>query len=177
MRFTDGPSTHCDTLINASAERVWQLVTDIELPIRLSPELHRVTWLDGAEGPALGARFEGHNRSELLGDWRTVSHVVELAELSAFAWAVTDEDGRYGAPTQDPAAALATWRFDLAPEADGVRLRQSVRIGPGNSGVTTAIERWPDKEEYILDFRLNDLRTAMAANLADIKSRAEQADR
>ncbi|MDX3128387.1 hypothetical protein PV367_00855 [Streptomyces europaeiscabiei] len=34
-------------------------MTDIALPARLSPELQRVEWLDGAEAPMVGARFAG----------------------------------------------------------------------------------------------------------------------
>jgi hypothetical protein len=174
MRFTDGPHTHSDILIHAPAARVWELVTDIELPVGSSPELQRVTWLDGAEGPAVGARFEGHNHHPQVGDWRTVSHVVEATELRAFGWAVTDEDGRYGAPVHDPADSLATWRFDLTPEDGGVRLRQSVRLGPGASGISRLIESNPEREEAILAYRLESLRAAMADNLTAIKSRAEQ---
>ncbi|MCZ9340781.1 SRPBCC family protein, partial [Streptomyces sp. TRM76130] len=109
MRFADGPRTHCDVLVRAGAERVWELVTDIRLPARLSPELRRVAWLDGVDRPAVGARFEGHNRHRLLGEWRTVSQVTELVPRQTFTWAVMDYDGRYGPPALDPARPMAVW--------------------------------------------------------------------
>ncbi|WP_030239650.1 SRPBCC family protein [Streptomyces sp. NRRL S-350] len=210
MRYADGPGTTCEVFVRAPMERVWELVTDISLPARLSPELHRVAWLDGADGPAPGARFEGHNRRADLPDWRTVSEVTEVTtvtavtavtdlaeaaevtELSgsvdaadpavlsgpaghrAFAWAVMDVDGRYGDPVSDPAGALARWRFDLTPEDGGIRLRQSVVIGPGRSGVNLAIDAKPAYEERIVEFRLGELRTGMTATLDGIKSLAEQ---
>ncbi|WBP85518.1 SRPBCC family protein [Kitasatospora cathayae] len=173
MRYADGPGTQCEVFVQAPVERVWALVADIGLPARLSPELQRVAWLDGADGPALGARFEGHNARPNMRDWRTVSEVVELAEHRAFAWAVMDADGRFGDPVSEVAGSLARWRFDLIPEDGGTRLRQSVVIGPGRSGVILAIEARPEAEEKIVDFRLGELRTGMTATLEGVKSLAE----
>lgn len=155
--------------------RVWELVTDIRLPARLSPELQRVAWLESTDRPKTGARFEGYNHHDKLGEWRTVSHVVELDEPRVFAWAVTDADGRYGEPTLDPAKSLASWRYELKAEGAGTRLQQSALIGPGRSGVTLAIERWPDREEEIVAFRLKELRAGMEATLRGIKTLAEKA--
>ncbi|MFJ9774949.1 SRPBCC family protein [Kitasatospora sp. NPDC101157] len=184
MRYADGPGTQSEVLVEAPVERVWALVTDIELPARLSPELQRVAWLDGAhggvdgtggaDGPVLGARFEGFNSRPDLRDWRTVSEVVELAEHRVFAWAVMDADGRFGDPVSEVGGALARWRFDLIPEGGGTRLRHSVAIGPGRSGVTLAIEARPEAEEKIVAFRLGELRTGMTATLDGVKSLAEQ---
>ncbi|MFI9825395.1 SRPBCC family protein [Streptomyces sp. NPDC052013] len=174
MRFADGPSVHCDVRIEADVPHVWELVTDIRLPARLSPELQRVAWLDGADRPLVGARFEGYNHHHQLGDWRTVSHVVELDEQQVFAWAVTDADGRYGEPTLDPAQSMASWKYELRAEGEGTRLRQSVLIGPGRSGVTLALDRWPDREEEILAFRMKELRAGMEATLHGIKTLAEE---
>ncbi|MFD7907560.1 SRPBCC family protein [Kitasatospora sp. NPDC059722] len=174
MRYADGPRTYCEVHIKATVEEVWSLITDIALPARLSPELRGVAWLDGADGPAVGARFEGHNENERLGNWRTVSHVTELTDREVFAWIVTDADGRFGRPSVDPAASLASWRYELTPEDGGTRLRHSVLIGPGRNGVTAAIDRWPDREEQIIEVRLGELRTGMTATLDGIKTLAEQ---
>ncbi|MEV7775118.1 SRPBCC family protein [Kitasatospora sp. NPDC086791] len=182
MRYADGPGTVCEIFVQAPVERVWELVTDIDLPARLSPELQRVAWLDGADGPAPGARFEGHNRRTGMPDWRTVSEVIELtgpaspAGPRAFAWAVMDADGRYGEPVSDAVGALARWRFDLSPEDGGTRLRQSVVIGPGRSAMSPIIDAKPEVEEKLIDFRLGELRTGMTAILEGVKSLAEQGD-
>lgn len=174
MRLSDGPSVSCDVRIAATVPRVWGLVTDIGLPARLSPELQRVGWLDGAERAAPGARFEGYNEHPRLGRWRTVSYVVELVEPRAFAWAVTDPDGMAGEPAADPARPLASWRFELRAAGGGTWLSQSVRIGPGRSGVTLAIERWPDRAEDIIAARLAELRAGMRATLDGIRTLAER---
>ncbi|MGW2525105.1 SRPBCC family protein [Streptomyces sp. NPDC001617] len=174
MRFAEEPRVGCDVHIEAEPSRVWGLVTDIGLPARLSPELQRVQWLDGAEGPEIGARFAGYNHHRLVGDWRTVSHVVELEEQRVFGWAVVDPDGRYGDPAPDPARPLAVWRFELEPEGTGSRLRQVARIGPGRSGISLAIDRTPEREEAIVAFRLAELRTNIEATLLGIKELAEE---
>jgi hypothetical protein len=123
--------------------QVWALVTDVRLAARLSPELQRVAWLGDADRPMVGARFEGYNHHPKLGEWRTVSHVVEVDEQRVFAWAVTDADGRYGEPTLDPAKSLASWRYALEAAGRGTLLRQSVLIGPGRSGVTLGMAPRP----------------------------------
>ncbi|MDQ0989320.1 SRPBCC family protein [Streptomyces sp. V3I7] len=176
MRYADGPSVSCDVYVEADPERVWELVTDIGLPARLSPELQRAEWLEGAAGPAVGARFAGYNRHRMIGEWRTVSHVVELVEGRVFGWAVVDPDGRYGDPVSDPEKRMATWRFELAPEGSGTTLRQVAEIGPGRSGLSAAIDRAPEREEEIMAFRLGELRTNMEATLGGIKSLAEEAE-
>ncbi len=174
MLFADGPSVCCDVHVAAAVPRVWELVTDIRLPAGLSPELQRVAWLDGADRPVAGARFEGYNRHTMLGEWRTVSHVIELDEPRVFAWAVTDADGRFGEATVDPAEPMASWRYELEAEGGGTQLRQTAVIGPGRSGVTLAVERRPDREEEIIAFRLKELRAGMEATLRGIKSLAEE---
>ncbi|GIH69956.1 hypothetical protein Mth01_22090 [Sphaerimonospora thailandensis] len=163
----------CEVHIEADPARVWELVTDIELPARFSPELQRVRWLDGADRPAVNARFEGHNRNDMLGEWRTVSHVVELDAPRVFAWAVVDPDGRFGAAAPDPRTPVATWRFVLEPEAGGTRLVHGARIGPAPSGLTLAISRSPERVEAIVRWRLTDLRAGMEHTLHGIRSLAE----
>ncbi|MEU4257211.1 SRPBCC family protein [Streptomyces fradiae] len=175
MRYADGPTATAETPIAAPPARVWELVTDIGLPARLSPELTSATWLDGASAPALGARFEGHNSHPRAGTWRTHSHVVELVEHRAFAWAVTDPDGCFGDAAPDPARPLASWRFELSPAADGTTvLRQTVRLGPAPSGLSRVIESAPDREEAIIAARLDELSRNMTITLQGIKALAEE---
>ncbi|RJL23039.1 SRPBCC family protein [Bailinhaonella thermotolerans] len=174
MRYADGPGVAASIEVAADPARVWELVADIGLPARFSPELLRVEWLDGAAAPAVGARFAGHNRHPMLGEWRTVSQIVELVPGRVMAWCPMDADGRYGEPSADPAAAMATWRFELEPVPGGTRLELSARIGPGRSGLTLAIERWPDKEEAIVATRLAELRAGIETTLDGIRALAEE---
>ncbi|GAA2739422.1 MULTISPECIES: SRPBCC family protein [Kitasatospora] len=174
MRYSDGPVVQCEIRVEAPVERVWELVADIGLPARLSPELQRVEWVGGADRPALGARFEGYNRHPVGGEWRTLSQVVELEAGRVLGWAVMDVDGLFGEATEDPAHRLAAWRFEVEPEDGGTRLRQSVQIGPGRSGVSPWIDRMPEREEQVVATRLKELRAGIEATLGGIKALAEE---
>ncbi|MFC4000570.1 SRPBCC family protein [Prauserella oleivorans] len=173
----DGLTAECELLVAADAATVWELVTDIHLPARFSPELRHVRWLDDAAGPRLGATFEGHNENGLLGAWRTVSVVTELDAPRAFEWAVCDADGRFGPPVVDPASPMARWRFDLTPADGGTSLRHWVRLGPARSGISLAVDRAPDRAGEIVQQRLGMLRNGMASTLRGVRDLAQDADR
>ncbi len=162
MRYADGPSVDVEVHIDAPPARVWELVSDIDLPARFSEEFQGAEWLDDAVGPALGARFTGRNRHPAAGEWATTSVVVGCEPERAFAWAVGDPDH-----------PSATWRFELSPEDGGTRLRQHATIGPAPSGLSAAIERMPDKEERIVERRLDEHRANMQRVLDGIKALAE----
>lgn len=173
MRYADGPTVHEEVHIQAAPPEVWKMVTDIGLPARFSPELRRAEWLDGATGPAIGAAFAGHNHNPVLGEWRTVSHVVALEPERVFAWAVTDPDGRYGGGPADPAHPMATWAFALEPASGGTLLRLSALLGPARSGISLAVDRMPEKEEAIIEHRLGDLAAGMRTTLQGVKDLVE----
>ncbi len=69
---------------------------------------------------------------------------------------------------------MATWRFEIEPTGTGCVLRQSAQMGPGPSGLTPAIEARPDKEELIIERRLDEWRANMRATVDGIKHLAEQ---
>lgn len=161
-RYADKPTVQVETWIDASPERVWELVSDIELMPKLSPELQSVEWQDGATGPALGARFIGRSEHDALGKWQTTSHVVDFDPPRSFGWAVEDPDN----PT-------AIWRFTVVPEGGGTVLRQWMQMGPARSGLSLAIDRMPDKEQKIVFVRLREFETNMTGTVAAIKDLAE----
>lgn len=163
MRFADKPTTSAQIDIAAPPQAVWQLVTDINLPANFSSEFNRAEWLDGAQAPALGARFRGHNAHAAIGEWTTDSEVSTLREGECFEWSVLGED--------QPGAV---WSFTLEPTENGTRLTQQMQIGPGRNGLSPAIDRWPDKEERIIAKRLAEHQENMTRTLAGIKYLAEQ---
>ena len=162
-RYADMPTAGVQTWIDAPPERVWPLVADIELMPKLSDELQSVEWLDPAAAPAVGAKFRGHSKHDALGEWSTVSHVVEYEPGRVFAWAVEDVDQ----PT-------ATWKFTLRPERGGTTLSQWMRMGPGRSGLSFAIDAMPDKEQKIVFVRMREFEQSMTRTVAAIKTLAEQ---
>ncbi len=87
-RYADKPTVEASTWVDAEPQRVWSLVSDIELMPALSNELQAVEWADGCSGPRLGARFVGHNEHDAIGQWSTTSHIVTCDGPREFAWAV-----------------------------------------------------------------------------------------
>ena len=164
VRYADGPTVEVEVRIEAPAERVWDLVTDISLPARFSSEFRGATWVDS--GPvAVGRRFVGRNHHDALGDWETTCFVTRWELGRAFSWAVTDPD-----------TPSATWWFALEPAGDGaVVLRQGTRLGPGRSGLNIAIDAMPDKEERIVARRLEEHERNMRATVEGVKQLAESA--
>jgi len=162
MKYTDGPTAEATVHIAAPPERVWPLVSDIHLIADLSVEVQEVAWLDGAEQPEVGATFRGRNRHPAVGEWTTVSHVVECAAPRAFGWVV----GAVANPT-------AAWRFELTEHDGGTDLRQWARMGPGPSNLQPAIAAMPDKEDRIVDGRLGEFQAGIDANLVALKKMAE----
>ncbi|MER5378983.1 SRPBCC family protein [Streptomyces sp. NPDC002688] len=164
-RYADQPTVDVRTRIDASPRRVWELVSDIHLMPGLSAELQSVEWLDGATGPAVGARFVGRSRHESLGEWETTSYVVECEPYRAFAWAVAD-----------PEQPSAVWRFGLEETDGGTELTQWMRMGPGRSGLSFAIDRMPEKEQKIVFVRLREFERSMSDTVAAIRKLAESAE-
>ena len=64
MRFTDGPTTEVDVVVDASAARVWELLSDIDLPARLCGEEFAVLLFESELQGALSfaERFRAHLR-------------------------------------------------------------------------------------------------------------------
>jgi nitroreductase len=163
VRMADGPGVVGEIEIDAPRERVWQLVSDIGVPARFSSELQEAHWAEGCDGPRLGARFVGRNSHPAAGDWETTSYVVACATPKVFAWNVGD-----------PQTPGASWRFELEPLHGGrTRLRQSVVLGPGPSGITMVIDAHPELEERVLARRRDEHRANIAATLAGIRALAE----
>jgi hypothetical protein len=161
-RYADGPTAEASTWINATADLVWRVVSDVPLMPTMSGELQSAVWCDGVDGPGLGHRFVGRNKHEAIGEWSTTSQVVEYEPPRAFAWAVND-----------PANPAATWRFTLEPADGGTTLHQWVRIGPGPSHLSIVIEEMPEREQKIVFGRLRELENSMVNTLAAIKQRVE----
>ncbi|MEU1198251.1 SRPBCC family protein [Streptomyces sp. NPDC005813] len=160
--YADRPTVEVTTRIAATPERVWQLVSDVELMPGMSSELQSVEWLDGVTGPAVGARFVGRSRHDSFGEWATISTVVEAVPGRVFAWAV-----------EDPAHPSAVWRFRLEPKDGGTELTQWMQMGPGRSGLSYAIDAMPEKEQKIVFVRMREFERNMTITLEHIKNLAE----
>lgn len=163
VRYRDCPTVEVSEKLAVDPATAWTAVTDIALPMTTSPELKAVRWLDGATGPAVGARFEGDNANEHLGEWTTTCTVVEVDAPRRWVWDV-------GAPG---AETWSTWGFEVDPARDGCVVRQWFRLGPGRSGLSIALDAMPDREGRIIEVRLAEHRASMAATLVALKETLE----
>jgi len=160
--LADGPGQMVEVDIKAKPETVWQLVSDVNVGAEFSAEFQGGEWDDPDTEPTVGSTFTGHNKHDAIGEWSTTSYVAEWDPPKRFAWHVANAD--------EPAA---TWTFTIEKVPGGSRLRYHVRLGPGRSGLTPAIEAMPDKEPRILGGRQREHQLNMQQVVDGIKQRAE----
>lgn len=102
----------------AAADKIWDLITDVSQIGRYSPETFEAEWLDGATGPALGARFRGHvKRNEIGPVYWTVCRVTACEPGREFGFEVLVGD-----------RAVNNWLYRLAPSGDGTDVTESFRM-------------------------------------------------
>src|SRR5262249_33129502 len=65
--------------MDARPEDVYELVADVTRMPEFSPEILECTWLDGATGPAVGARFKARNKVGNRPSWSN-NPVVTVVE-------------------------------------------------------------------------------------------------
>ena len=75
----------------------------------------------------------------------------------------------------DPDNPAAQWRFEIEPLLGGTRLRFSMVLGPGPSGLTGVIEAMPDKESAIIANRQKGQAANMRRTIEGIRDLAEAA--
>jgi uncharacterized protein YndB with AHSA1/START domain len=144
--------------IQAPVEAIWALVTDITRTGEWSPEATGGAWLDGAAGPAVGARFKGSNRRGRT-KWATTCEVTACEPPREFSFVT-------GRP-QKPETA---WRYLLEPAADGTtRLTESFELVKPLGAISNFVTR---VTTGVKDRRA-DLEENVGASLVRIKEIAE----
>ncbi len=107
---SETPGDEATVRIEAPPARIWSIVTDIAGMGRLSPECTGGSWLDGATGPAVGARFKGHNKRGFA-RWSTTNTVVTAEANREFAF--------------ETKQSAARWRYRLEPDGTGTRVTET----------------------------------------------------
>ena len=148
--LADGPGTVVEVDIKAKPAAVWELVTDISFGSAFSEEFVGARWADGFDGPALGAEFIGSNKHPAIGEWDVPCFVNQYEEGKRFGWVTSD--------AENPGAR---WCFEVASIAGSTRLRYSLILGPGPSGLSAVIGTMPEREPRILARRIEEHRTNM----------------
>jgi uncharacterized protein YndB with AHSA1/START domain len=99
--------------IDAPAPTVYALVSDLPRMGEWSPECTRVTWTSGAVGPAVGARFVGHNRVGAI-RWITFGRVVDADPGRRFAFSI-----HFGP------IPISLWAYDFTPTSSGCEITET----------------------------------------------------
>ena len=160
--FSNGPGVAVDIDIVASKSDVWELMTDINFGSKFSNEFVSANWDEESHLLKLGNTFTGRNQNEHIGEW-TAKCTIDALELGrVFGWC-----------TGDISSPGARWRYELSDLGGTIRVRHTVILGPGESGLTRMIAENPKKEEKIIRNRLYAIRQNMEMVLAGMKASLE----
>jgi hypothetical protein len=103
--------------VNAPPDAVYAVIADVTRTPELSPEILRCTWLDGAAGPAVGARFEAVNKAGRGPAWKNRPVVTVADPGREFAFERTERG-----------AGTIAWRYTFTPEGSGTRATESYEV-------------------------------------------------
>ncbi|MGI9606489.1 MAG: SRPBCC family protein [Acidimicrobiales bacterium] len=158
MRMSDQPSVTVETTISASPERIFDLVSDLDVMSSFDTEFHSGEWSSGRPG-AVGSTFVGRQR---MGDreWETTSTVSASDPGRTFAWKVGDADD-----------VGAIWTFTFRSVPKGTEVTYSFVHGPGSTGLRSRIEKHPEQEEEFIEARLTMLQQNMVKTLEGVRRR------
>lgn len=103
----------------APALQIWELIADVRNTGKFSPETFEAEWLDGATGPALGARFRGHVRRNEIGPvyWTT-------CRVTA-----CDPGREFGFEVLAGGRPVNNWHYRLTPSGSVTEVTESFRLG------------------------------------------------
>ena len=123
-----GTTGQASVHVDAPPAKVYDTVTDVTRMGEWSPETVRCEWLDGATGPAVGARFKGSNKNGII-RWSTKPSVV-VADGQEFAF-VTEFRGKDS----------TKWTYRFEPEGDGTKLTESFELMNDMPGAINFLEK------------------------------------
>jgi Polyketide cyclase / dehydrase and lipid transport len=104
----------------APPDKIWDLIADVRNTGQVSPETFEAQWLDGATGPALGARFRGHvKRNEIGPVYWTTCRVTAREPAREFGFEVLVGN-----------RPVNNWHYRLTPSGDGTDVTESFRMSP-----------------------------------------------
>jgi Polyketide cyclase / dehydrase and lipid transport len=103
--------------IEASPEALYDIVSDVTRTPEYSPEVVKCTWIKGATGPAVGARFKAINHAGRVPDWPN-KPIVTIAEPGReFAFERSEVGG-----------GTVEWRYRFEPQGTGTLVTESYTV-------------------------------------------------
>ncbi len=132
--------------INAAPDDVYALVSDITRMGEWSPETVACEWVDGATGPAVGAKFKGTNK---LGPvrWSTTPTVTDAVPGKSFVFSTGSTE----------------WRYSFIAADEGTSVTESFTVTSNLTKLYTGIAPG----------RVNKMKQGMMETLTRIKQAAE----
>ena len=101
-------------VVNRSPDVVFAAISDVTRTGEWSPECISGRWVDGATGPAVGAKFEGDNKAVVAGftlkKWTTTSEVTACVPGEVFEFV---------------AEGYTTWRYQLETTGAGTSVTET----------------------------------------------------
>jgi uncharacterized membrane protein len=113
-----GKSCEASVVVDAPAEAVWGLVSDVTRAGEWSVECRGAQWMDGASAPVKGARFRGRNRRNAT-RWSRVCEILEVDPPQKLVWRTV--------PTR-LLPDSTRWEFEVAPGPAGTTLTERMQI-------------------------------------------------
>ena len=150
----DSVSLHMEV----TPDHVYDIVADVTRTPEFSPEILKCAWLDGATGPAVGARFKARNKVPNRPSWNNKPVVTVVEPGRRFSFARTE-----------PFGGTVEWSYEFQPDGNGTLVTESYevtkalgRIGWFIIGVVFARKN-----------RRTDLRAGMEQTLERLRQTAE----
>jgi hypothetical protein len=151
---------HVSRYIEAPPQALYDLVSDVTRTPEYSNEVVRCTWIGGATGPAVGARFKAINKAGRGPKWPNKPIVTAADSGNQFAFARTE-----------PFAGTVEWCYSFVPEGTGTRVTESYEV----TKKLTIVGWFIIGTLYGLKDRRSDLRAGMTASLERIAEIVENA--
>ena len=154
-----------EVVISAPAELLYDMVSDVTRMGEWSPHTFAARWLDGATGPAVGARFAGDNRNE-HDEWTLAATVTDADRPNVFAFVTGKAEG--------PATR---WEYRFEPTGGGTRVVESFAWTwmPSKTGFRGRVGEQPiDVAQAMIDERRAYLIESIRATLTNLKTAAER---
>jgi len=145
--------------IAAPAHEIFDLVADVTRTPEFSPEILRCTWLDGATGPAVGARFASLNKVPRRPPWTNKPVITVYEPNQTFTFTRTEK-----------LAGTIEWSYRFEPDGDGTLVTESYRV----TDPLTRIAWFMISVLFARPDRRTDLRTGMELTLQRMRAAIEQ---
>jgi Polyketide cyclase / dehydrase and lipid transport len=143
--------------IEASPEKLYDIIADVTRTPELSPEVVRCEWLGGATKAVPGARFKATNKVRITWNNKPVITVADRGR--EIAWSRTEIGG-----------GTVEWRYQFEPEGSGTRVTESYKVTKSlNRLGWFLIERIAGRKD-----RRSDLRAGMEQTLERLRQLSEE---